>query len=153
MSRVTTGLGPRVSLRTNLADQSPMHLFLDSNTTLTGAGTNVFSGAATFSATAVFTGAVDSQSTTTLSGQVDIDGGLNSSSTATFSGNLISTATIDQTALTSVFLSKQTTASYTSLTLADGEMSIGSVSVASATIYFRSGNTTYEFDAQASTVL
>jgi hypothetical protein len=67
------------------------------------------------------------------------------------SGVLTSTGTIN--AQGGVFLSRATTASLTSATLADGELSIGSVSVTSATIYFRSGATTYEFDAQAATVL
>lgn len=142
MSVATTNLGQLASLQTVLADPAgPMHLFLDSATTLTGAGTNVLSGTNTLS------GAI------TSSGGLSVTGGMTASSVATFSDQLVSTSTIDQSALSSVFLSKQTTASYTSLTLADGEMSIGSVSVASATIYFRSGVTIYEFDAQASGVL
>jgi len=120
---------------------------VNSSSTVTFSGAHGITGALTAAGVNVFSGAVDSQSTTTLSGVVDIDGALNSSSTATFSG------TFDQTALTSVFLSKQTTASYTSLTLSDGEFSVGSVSVGSATIYFRSGVTTYEFVADAATVL
>ncbi len=123
MSVSTTNFGPVVSLTTTLADQRPQHLFLDSNTTFTAAGTNTFSGALTAS------------------------GGV------TASGALTSTSTLDQDALTSVFLSKQTTASYTSLTLADGEFTVGAVSVTSAVLYFRSGVTTYRFIADAGAVI
>ncbi len=86
-------------------------------------------------------------------GTLEAEGTVTVSGAATFSDTLTSTATIDQSALGSVFLSKQTTASYDSTTLADGELSIGSVSVGSATIYFRSGVTTYEFIADAATLL
>lgn len=50
-------------------------------------------------------------------------------------------------------MSGATTASFTSLTLPDQHLSIGSVSATSATIYFRSGVTIYQFDAQAASVL
>lgn len=50
-------------------------------------------------------------------------------------------------------MSGATSASLTSLTLPDQCLSIGSVSVTSATIYFRSGVTIYEWDAQAAGVL
>lgn len=61
--------------------------------------------------------------------------------------------TLEVAAETGIRMSGATSASMTSLLLPDGHLSIGSVSVTSATIYFRSGNTIYEFDAQASGVL
>lgn len=183
MSVVTTNFGPRVSFTTTLADPGPIHVMVPSTGTFTAAGTNVLSGAVTAGSTLAVTGAAtlsstlsvagavthDSTlrqvgaatlvSTATIAGAVTMDSTLRTVGAATFvagasvAGALTSTSTFDQTALTSKFLSKQTTASYTSLTLADGELSIGSVSVTSATIYFRSGATTYEFDAQAATIL
>ena len=62
-----------------------------------------------------------------------------------FTGALTSTATLNAQA--AKFLSKSTTASLTSVTLVDGEMAIGAISATSATIYFRSGVTTYRFIA------
>lgn len=49
--------------------------------------------------------------------------------------------------------SRQTTASYASTTLNDGEFAVGDVSVTSAVLYFRSGVTTYQFIADAGSVL
>lgn len=49
--------------------------------------------------------------------------------------------------------SRQTSASLTSLTLADGEFAVGAVSVSSAVLYFRSGVTTYRFIADAGAVI
>ena len=64
-----------------------------------------------------------------------------------------SDGTLEVAAETGIKMSGATSASMTSLLLPDGHLSIGSVSVTSATIYYRSGNTIYEFDAQASGVL
>ena len=83
--------------------------------------------------------------TNTFSGAVTASSTFASSGVATFTSNLDASG--------ATFLIDQQTASHTSLTLADGEMSVGSVSVTSATIYFRSGVTIYEFDAQAAGVL
>jgi len=90
---------------------------------------------------------------TTVASTLSVGGALTQTGAATFVGALTSNATVDQSALASVFLSKQTTASLTSLTLADGEFTIGAVSVTSSVLYFRSGATTYEFIADAGTVL
>lgn len=84
---------------------------------------------------------------------LEVAGGAAYSGNVAHSGNLISTSTINQTALGSKFLSKQTTASYTSLTLADGELTIGTVSVSSCRLVFRSGATTYEFWANRAAIL
>jgi hypothetical protein len=70
---------------------------------------------------------------------------LDSNTTLTASGTLNTQS--------GVFLSRATTASLTSATLADGELSIGSVSITSAVLYFRSGVTTYQFAALDSAVL
>lgn len=64
-----------------------------------------------------------------------------------------SSGTLEVAAETGIKWSGATSASHTSLTLPDGHLSIGSVSATSATIYFRSGATTYQFDAQASGIL
>lgn len=50
------------------------------------------------------------------------------------------------------FLSRQTSASVTSDFLADGELSITSVSASSCVVSFRSGNTTYHFIADNATL-
>lgn len=70
---------------------------------------------------------------------------------ANISGALTSTATIDATA--AKFLSKSTTASLTSATLADGEFAVGAVSTTSCIIYIRSGVTTYRILAIDASVL
>lgn len=62
-------------------------------------------------------------------------------------------ATLEVADVAGIKMSGATTASFTSLTLPDGHLSIGSVSATSATIYFRSGVTIYQFDAQAAGVL
>lgn len=49
--------------------------------------------------------------------------------------------------------SRQTSASLTSVTLADGEFAVGAVSATSAILYFRSGNTTYRWLANSAAVL
>jgi hypothetical protein len=59
---------------------------------------------------------------------------------SSFSGGITSTGTLDATG--AKFLSKVTTASLTSLTLADGEFAIGALSATSFAIYFRSGVST-----------
>ena len=61
--------------------------------------------------------------------------------------------TVEFADVAGIKMSGATSASMTSLILPDGHLSIGSVSATSATIYFRSGVTIYEFDAQASGVL
>lgn len=183
MSRRTTDFGPRVSFATNLADPGPVHVFLDSNSTLEVDGqikadgqmafgstsTTTFAGHNVFSKTV----AVNSGSTTTLAGHVVATGTVNSSSTNTFSGYNVfsgtvnavsgstvtlagrvnSISTLDVSNLAARLMSKQTTASYTSLTLADGEFTIGTVSVTSARLVFRSGVTTYEWWADRATLL
>lgn len=64
-----------------------------------------------------------------------------------------SDGTLEVAGIQGIKMSGATSASLDSTTLPDGFLSIGSVSVTSATIYFRSGNTTYQFDAQAAGVL
>lgn len=66
-------------------------------------------------------------------------------------GLLRSTSTVNLQSAT--LLSRATTASLTSLTLADGEWAIDNVSVTSCAIRFRSGNTTYTFRADAAAVV
>ena len=111
MSVRTTNFGPRVSFTTNLADAGPVHVLVDSDSTLEAAGTNTFSGAltqsgaATFSGVNTFSGAVDSQSTTTLSGVIDIDGAVNATSVATFSGGFAVGSGATVMAMTSLNLS------------------------------------------------
>jgi hypothetical protein len=82
---------------------------------------------------------LDSNTTLTAAGPVAISGTFTPSGTVNLAG--------------ATLLSDQTSASLTSATLADGQLSVGSVSVTSATIYFRSGVTTYQFVALDSAVL
>lgn len=116
----TSFFGPLVSLKTSRsAPSTPPHLHLDSNTTLTVAGLAVLSGTGTLS------GTITQSGTLTSTGIIDSNGTLDASGAK--------------------FISKTTTASLTSLTLADGEMAIGAVSATSCILYVRSGNTTYRF--------
>lgn len=94
MSLRTTNLGPRVSLTTTLADAGPQHLFLDSNTTFTAAGTNTITGAVTLSGTAAFSGAVTMTSTLTAGGTntfssgIGVGGGTNVATISTITGDV-----------------------------------------------------------------
>ena len=78
-----------------------------------------------------------------VTGAATISGAATHSGAATFSGVLSSTGTIDASA--GVVLSKQTATAPTTSIVADGELSVTSVSVTSAVISFRSGNTIYNF--------
>ena len=73
------------------------------------------------------------------------------SSTVSLNGNTVSTATTNLQS--AKLLSKQTTASFTSLTLVDGEFAVGALSVTSCVLYFRSGVTIYRFIADAAAVI
>ena len=100
MSTRTTNFGPRVSFTTTLADPGPVHVLVDSNSTLEAAGTNTFSGAitggaATWSSVNTFTagasigGATLIQRISTITGDVNLGSCLatNSiSSTIAFAG-------------------------------------------------------------------
>lgn len=66
---------------------------------------------------------------------------------------LDSNSTLEVAAVTGIAFSGATSASITSAILPDGHLSIGSVSATSATLYFRSGATTYQWDAAAASVL
>jgi len=88
---------------------------------------------------------LDSNTTFTAAGPSTLSGGV------TLSGALTSTATVNLQS--GVLLSRATSASLTSATLADGEFAIGSVSVTSMVLNFRSGATTYTIIADAGSVL
>lgn len=129
-SNRTSNLGPRVSHTTTKAYNGPGHYLLPSwMTTEFDSANNFMDGTMT----------------------VRSGGGLTAASGGAVT--VASGATLNIQGVAGINFSGATSASLTSLTLPDGYLSIGSVSVASATIYFRSGNTIYEFDAQASGVL
>jgi hypothetical protein len=79
-----------------------------------------------------------------------VDGSFNMGGTLTSTGLIDSNSTIDNAG--GVFLSRATTASVTSATLADGEFAIDQVSATSAVLVFRSGGTTYEWIADTGAV-
>lgn len=94
---------------------------------------------------------VASTASMTVGGIAAFTGAESHSGAVTFSGAVTSTATLNTQAAKT--LSKQTTASLTSATLADGEFAVGAVSATSCMIYFRSGVTTYRFLAASAAVL
>jgi hypothetical protein len=74
---------------------------------------------------------------------VESTASFNAAGIASFTNTVASTATVNLQS--AKLLSKQTTASLTSVTLADGEWAVGAISVSSCILYFRSGATTYRF--------
>lgn len=121
-------------------------LTTDFSSDLSVFGTSVFSSDVQFFSTTSFVGAA-SLGAATLASTLSVAG------VPTFDAEILVVNGIDMNTSQATFLSRQTSASLTSATLADGELSVGSVSVTSATIYFRSGVTTYEFIADAAGVL
>lgn len=94
---------------------------------------------------------IPSSATITFAGSATNSGTFTNSGTITSTGLIDSNSTFDNAG--GKFLSRQTTASLTSLTLADGELAVDNVSVSSCVLRFRSGNTTYTFRADAAAVL
>lgn len=141
MSDRTTFFGPRVSFRTNLADPGPVHVQIPSGGTFTVAGQ------------LVNTGQTNSSSTNTQTGYNVFTGNVNatSTSTVTLAGHTVSTSTVNLQSAR--LLSRATTASATSLIIADGEFAIAFQSVSSCRLVYRSGNTTYTWIATTGAVL